>query len=165
MPSSQHWLLATGQVPAVFLTSFFFSEVVCHCLLPGTEREWLAEGHPAGFVPKAGLELSYCAWLALGLRERDWPKVTQPAFVPKAGLELSFCAWLALGLRERDWPKVTQPAFLPKAGLELTVSRFLPVALTTRPSWLSFGSFFSQPENKITTYKRKALHQIYLSKV
>lgn len=43
------------KVPAVFLAKF--RKVVCACLLLRAEREGLARGHPAGFVPKAGQEL------------------------------------------------------------------------------------------------------------
>lgn len=35
-----------------------FSEIVCHCLLPMSEREGLAQSYPVAFVPKMGLELS-----------------------------------------------------------------------------------------------------------
>lgn len=33
-------------------------KVACHCLLLRAEKEWLAKGHPAGFVLKAGLKLT-----------------------------------------------------------------------------------------------------------
>lgn len=41
--------------------SFFgkISEVVCYCLLPRAERQWLAQDHSAGFMFKARLKLMF----------------------------------------------------------------------------------------------------------
>lgn len=44
---------------------FSFSEAVCHCLFPRAGREWLSQGHTAGFMLKVGLEprgLQSLAW-------------------------------------------------------------------------------------------------------
>lgn len=43
------------------------SEVICYYLLPRAESKWLADGHPAGFLLKVGLELTISWFLVLCL--------------------------------------------------------------------------------------------------
>lgn len=55
------WLLVSAwTVPIVFVCLFFgkISEVVGIACFPGVEKEWLDQSHPAGFEPKAVLELT-----------------------------------------------------------------------------------------------------------
>lgn len=57
VPSSHCWFLATTWTSSCNLLGKWFSEVACPCLFPMAGRKWLAQGHPAGCVPKAGVEL------------------------------------------------------------------------------------------------------------
>lgn len=41
-----------------------FLEVICHCHFPRDEREWLSQGHPAGFVSKVRLQLAVFQFLS-----------------------------------------------------------------------------------------------------
>lgn len=59
LSSLQSGLILRGQVPVVFL--IFFSEVVCHYILPRAVRKELA--YPAGFVLKTGLEVTVFQFL------------------------------------------------------------------------------------------------------
>lgn len=70
------WL--PGEVPAVLLQSF--SKVVCHCLISRAEREWWAQGHPAGLMPMAGLDLTISWVLAWCLNHYSTQKLSLSYF-------------------------------------------------------------------------------------
>lgn len=57
--SSSQWQLV---IACSFLGKIF--EVICPCLLPGTEREKQAQGQPGGLMSKAEQELTVFWFLA-----------------------------------------------------------------------------------------------------